>query len=289
MPALHAAVVPDAPNGPLRRQAILLSPTQRWFSGLFGLAASGGGAAAVFITSNQAGATTLLLAGALGLLMALTGRVPDRIGREGIIHEPVDAPATRALGELLADPELDAEAKARVAQAVQEEFKVVDPTPIDRSNLTRLASPRTPITGTWLRSVSSAILYEHAVLAALGQVLPRGARLLRAPAAPREVDALIEPIEEQHQRHPRSLAVEVKSTRINADSLARLTNWTAPRFGALLLVVPRGSTVKVQPPVRLVEFGTLLGNEGIHTTTEDFDALKDAVAGAWQSITPASE
>src|SRR5664279_4441835 len=66
---------------------------------------------------NQAGATTLLLLGGLGALMSLTGRVPERMGREGIAYEPVEVPAaTSAMGELMSDeqPHVIREAAAAV-------------------------------------------------------------------------------------------------------------------------------------------------------------------------------
>nr|WP_192817832.1 hypothetical protein [Rhodococcus sp. JVH1] len=44
----------------------------------------------VFASTNQAGSTALLLLGAVFLLMAMTGRVPDRIGREGIEHDSIE-------------------------------------------------------------------------------------------------------------------------------------------------------------------------------------------------------
>ena len=94
-----------------------LSRAQRVVSGVFGLVLLGGGGSAVFLTDNQAGATTLLLLGGLGALMSLTGRVPERMGREGIAYEPVEVPAaTSAMGELMSDeqPHVIREAAAAV-------------------------------------------------------------------------------------------------------------------------------------------------------------------------------
>lgn len=72
------------------RSPIMLAPWARGISGAVGLLSAGLGGWSVFESSNQAGSTALLLLGAIFLLMALTGRVPDRIGKEGIEHDSID-------------------------------------------------------------------------------------------------------------------------------------------------------------------------------------------------------
>lgn len=77
-------------NEPARvTRPITLEPLARTASGLLGLASSVAGGYSVFANTNQAGSTALLLIGGLFLLMTLTGRVPERIGKDGIVHAEV--------------------------------------------------------------------------------------------------------------------------------------------------------------------------------------------------------
>lgn len=101
---------------------ILLRRKQRVASAGLGSFSAVAGMGATFVTENQAGSTALLLAGGLFLLMAITGRIPDRIGREGVVHER-DDPPSRALNDILTDESLPDSIKEVVAEAVSEAFK----------------------------------------------------------------------------------------------------------------------------------------------------------------------
>ena len=104
-----------ADGAPPEYRAINLGKPTRWVSGVLGLAAGGAGGYSVFVNTNQAGSTAMLLLGGIFLLIALTGRVPERIGKDGLDYKPTaeDAAAQDAVNELM-DSEVDA---VRVATA----------------------------------------------------------------------------------------------------------------------------------------------------------------------------
>ncbi|NHE67788.1 hypothetical protein G9U53_26130 [Rhodococcus sp. D-46] len=77
-------------EAPKRYRPISLNKRARTASGLLGLAFGLAGGYSVFANTNQAGSTALLLLGGIFLLMMLTGRVPERIGKDGIEHEAIE-------------------------------------------------------------------------------------------------------------------------------------------------------------------------------------------------------
>ncbi|MBH5144222.1 MULTISPECIES: hypothetical protein [Rhodococcus erythropolis group] len=114
-------------NEPARvTRPITLEPLARTASGLLGLASSVAGGYSVFANTNQAGSTALLLIGGLFLLMMLTGRVPERIGKDGIVHDRdvVDTFASReSITQLMeSESEVVREAVAETYLRNREEF-----------------------------------------------------------------------------------------------------------------------------------------------------------------------
>lgn len=69
-------------------EPIELKERFRWAAAAVGLVAGGAGGYSVFATTNQAGSAILLLLGGLSLLIALTGRVPEKMGKDGAVYQP---------------------------------------------------------------------------------------------------------------------------------------------------------------------------------------------------------
>lgn len=68
---------------------IALGKLERSASAVAGIAGLGVGGWATMNSTNQAGSAAILLLGALFLLMAVSGRVPDRISKDGIDYRAV--------------------------------------------------------------------------------------------------------------------------------------------------------------------------------------------------------
>jgi len=95
----------DNPAPQQTYRPIVLNNWARTGSGALGLAFGGAGGYSVFANTNQAGSTALLLIGGIFLLMTLTGRVPERMGKDGIVHEATERAiaATEAITDLMDD------------------------------------------------------------------------------------------------------------------------------------------------------------------------------------------
>jgi hypothetical protein len=271
-------------------EPILLSDRQRWASGMGGAVIGGGGAFATFITSNQAGATALMLVGGLGLLMSLTGRVPDKIGKEGIVHDPVEQASekatTRAMGRAITDPELDDSAKLKLANLVSEEVATENLNRLTRTNVW-VSNESPPVTGVAVRAVSEGLIYADRVGEALRRALPQGSRL-RDDLVDTGTDFVVEP-DVDHPESGRSIAIELKTVPPGPVDMQRLANLNA-HYGAVLLVVPRGVVI---PPrfvpdmarlLRVVEFGTFSDNGAFGTERRDLDELQAVVTGVWSAL-----
>lgn len=107
-------------------RAINLGIPTRWVSGVLGLAAGGAGGYSVFVNTNQAGSTALLLLGGIFLLIALTGRVPERIGKDGLDYKPTaDAVAsTTTVNELMDDAPPDV--REAVAKSYERNLSAIE-------------------------------------------------------------------------------------------------------------------------------------------------------------------
>ncbi|WP_158171054.1 hypothetical protein [Rhodococcus sp. JT-3] len=107
-------------------RAINLGIPTRWVSGVLGLAAGGAGGYSVFVNTNQAGSTALLLLGGIFLLIALTGRVPERIGKDGLDYQPTaDAVAsTTTVTELMDDA--PPEVREAVARSYERNLSAIE-------------------------------------------------------------------------------------------------------------------------------------------------------------------
>jgi hypothetical protein len=281
--------------GEPRRQAILLTKRQQWASGLVGGSAAGGGAVATFITSNQAGATALMLGGALGLLMSLTGRVPDRIGKEGVVHEPVDQVPGKALDRALNDPELPQQDKLKLAKIVQEVRQDVGDEPTWTSRITRLPE-MPPVIGEAVRAASDALIYQDRVKEILRTAQPQGWRIVDEDRAlDRGLDFIIEP-DVDHPAPERSIAIEVKTRVLTSAEIWSLYNNLGSNFGAVLLVVPRGrwpggTGFRDDHPsnIRMVEFGAFGDNGSFGVERRDRSELQHAVTEVWSKLNPAAD
>jgi hypothetical protein len=294
------------PASSVVRRAIRLQPWQRWACLAFGVAAGSGGTAAVFVTKNQVGSTALLLAGGLALLMALTGRVPDRIGREGVGYEAVDdAVAKEAVKESLADP--SPIVRKAVAQAVDDAFArrqepSLRPTKIRWEGGGASGEWPVPVESeSGLRRAAKSVLYEDAVQDSLEGLLPAGARLnTNYPAVTRsgkamQVDAVIEP--QDGARPDNSIAVELEMisprSLTQVETHGRLMDLLAHGFGAVLLIGPHTDVPSArqrplaQPSlldqVRVVEFAYIAG-AGAFVPGEDHLALETAVRELWERV-----
>jgi hypothetical protein len=277
----------DKGGGGERRYAILLSDRQRWASFIVGAVAGGGGAVATFITSNQAGATALMLGGALGLLMSLTGRVPDRIGREGVVHEAVSEAPARVLLEVLKDTELDESDRLKIAETLQEETATGEPA---QDVFWRDAAGSASVQVA-LRDASEALIYENAVKEALPVALPVGARHRKRHGGDLLVDFVIDRQDESAAEPDKSIAVEVK-VRPTRQGVRELADRLAPRYNQTLIVVPRGrapQAVNLPDNGRVVEFGAFGDNGAFGVERRDRAELQDAVAEAWSKLNPEPE
>lgn len=129
-------------------EAMLLKTPIRWAAGLVGLISGGAGGYSVFANTNQAGSATLLLLGGVFFLVALTGRVPEKIGKDGVNYQPTvrDRTNARVVDALLADPEPEvqraaaatyAETRSSVEQALRMEISARN---VSREHLTPSAT-----------------------------------------------------------------------------------------------------------------------------------------------------
>ncbi|OLF13591.1 hypothetical protein BU204_26460 [Actinophytocola xanthii] len=156
-----------------------MRPWQRWTAAVGGAALGVAGGLAVFVTDNEVGATALLFLGGLALLMSLTGRVPDRIGKEGMSYEVV-GPVEQAVKNVLADEAVPIATREVVAEAVRYEFDH------------RVTSKPAPGRQLELSTRVNAVLLESKVLRALEAVVPNGKVVDRGvPVAGLEVDAVV--------------------------------------------------------------------------------------------------
>jgi len=197
---------PEAEAAPIRRRAVLLTRWQSLSASIIGISASGAGGAAVFVTDNQAGSTALLLFGGLALLIGVTGRVPDRIGKEGVNYEPVD-PATKAVENVLSDDSVPLELKEVVASAVRDE--------VDRWQLTSLRSTRSQISPSdRLSAQADAVLFEAAVRDVIQAALPPEAIFATSVrSGGREFDGIIERPGTEPASYSQKVIIEVTTAR----------------------------------------------------------------------------
>jgi hypothetical protein len=283
----------DTDEGGVRRRAISLSNRQRWASGLVGGSAAGGGAVATFITSNQAGATALMLGGGLGLLMSLTGRVPDRIGREGVVHEPVDEVPGKALDRALHDPELPHQDRLKLAEIVQEVRQEVADEPAWTSRIYGLPPDVPPLVlGKAVRAASDALIYEDRVKEALRMAQPQGSKIQEALEFPdRGVDAVIEPYVDI-PAPMKSIAIEIRARSLSVAEL-RLLGKLSAQYGAVLLVAPRGRAPRIVTGMpdnfRVVEFGAFGDNGSFGVERRDRAELQHAIAEVWSELNPVAD
>ncbi len=176
----------EAQGTSARRRAILLTAWQRAMATAFGLASAGAGATSVFLTGNQAGSTALLILGGAAFLMGLTGRVPERIGKEGIVYEIVD-PGTRAATKVMSDPEVPLPAREQLAEAVQDELSQAAMFP-------ETASKRY-LSQSELAAAASAVLFESEVYRLVESNLPRGATIEPSVTlGTSRLDAILRPV-----------------------------------------------------------------------------------------------
>lgn len=152
----------------------MLDTWARSVAGVAGIGSAGLGAWSVFMNTNQAGSAALLLFGALFTLMSLSGRVPDRISKDGVEHLTTAAEQATAetVTELLESPEARAETAETVMKNWAEKIE----------SLTRMGGggQLTDVSDRNIR-LAREILLEEGVRAALDadfsvQASPRPAR-----------------------------------------------------------------------------------------------------------------
>jgi hypothetical protein len=162
------------------RRPVLLRQWQRWTAAFAGSALGAAGGVAVFVTENEVGATALLFLGGLALLMSLTGRVPDKIGKEGMAYEVV-GPVEQAVKNVLADEAVPIATREVVAEAVRHE--------LDNRGTPGPARPGRQLE---LSTRVDAVLLESKVLRALESAAPSGRVVDRGvPVAGLEIDAVV--------------------------------------------------------------------------------------------------
>jgi hypothetical protein len=96
---------------------MLLTGRQRTLVVAFGLGLTGAGCAAVLVSANDIGSVALLLLGCVAVLIGLTGRVPDRMGREGVAYEQLDGRTTE---EITPDEERDEPERETLMDALRD-------------------------------------------------------------------------------------------------------------------------------------------------------------------------
>ena len=250
---LHPVTQTHGMNAP-PPEPIRLRSWQRGASAIVGAVGAGAGSVATFTTTNQAGSIALLLVGGLGLLMALIGRVPDRIGREGVVFEPVPEAVVDALVSFYEneDVPLSAKAEARDILGADLDSDQRAPSP------TSAHVPRSEVgseTQTWTSSSSSerrslqlradSSLLRYAAQQALQTVrLPPNMRVmldvpeqtLSAGGTPIQVrlDAIVG---EPNAGRPSQIAVEILTPLKRSRSLnQRVANLLRAGFGSVVLI-----------------------------------------------------
>ena len=229
---------------PILRQAVLLTKWQRLSAALIGLCASGAGGSAVFLTDNQAGSTALLLFGGLALLIGVTGRVPDRIGREGVNYEPVD-PATRAVENVLSDDDVPLELKEVIALAVRDE--------LDRR---RLDSVRSVQSGNppsdRLSAQADAILFEAAVRNVIRTAVPPEAVFVTSVrTGSREFDGIIQRPGVEAEPYAGKIIIEVTIARSTRQKIeAELNRFAHIRPGGLVVIAKEYSSPRASSELK---------------------------------------
>ncbi|MFI7038401.1 hypothetical protein ACIBI0_17075 [Microbispora rosea] len=213
----------------VRRRAILLTKLQRVAVSVIGFAISGAGIGAVFLTENQAGSTALLLIGGLALLMGLTGRVPDKIGQEGVNYEAVD-PATKAVETVLKDDSLPLAVRETIAIAVKDE--------LDRRFLNERPSSLSPAQEA-ISNEANAVLVEAATRRLLERALPQGMRISLATRANGSgLDGIVFEAGADLSDHRRAIAVSWAARPSHTKLVMDLASMLALNPGGIVYIVP---------------------------------------------------
>jgi len=249
---------------------VLLSRWGRLAAGAFGTASVGGGGAAVFLTENQVGSTALLVLGSVALLMSLTGRVPDRISREGIDYHP----ATEVVKNLLTDESTPEPVREVVAVAVQEEA--------DRASLRRDDN---------LSAHAAAVLFEAHVLRSLAAVPRPGGTsfIFDARTAGIQVDGVLYPLDEPplsdlSHRVIVEVAIKLDRSRLQRD----LNRVTALGAGALIHITTADTTVRSHEVRDMVYSQSNLAFYGLmvmgRSSSPSGNELSNVLSQAWEAV-----
>ena len=256
---------------------IVLAGWQRVVCATFAFSVTGTGAYATLYVGNQGGSVALILLGGLGLLVALTGRVPERIGRDGVMYDAIGEQAKQELAEVMVDEQIPVESRARVAERVLEHQGL---------SLENVSSPA-PF-GALQRSIHAA-LFEAAVLEQLKVLrLPDDAELateyfVQMPDYRHVVDAVVRRGGELLPN--RMIAVEIGYSIARNEALERINRLRLVGFEYFVLIVPRRRspmTVK-SDQIRIVEFGEI-GQNTADLTNAEVSALEGALAELWSQL-----
>lgn len=219
-----------------------MAKSQRVSVIVFGLLTVAGGGAAVFSTDNQAGSTALLLIGAVSFLVGLTGRVPDRIGKEGVAYEIAD-PGAHAVGNTLEDQSIPLTIREAIAREIEEEFERRSAEPSARNVII-------PPSQVELAATAKGVLRESGTLQLVRKLIPNDAELaVNVKFGKIEFDALMFGKNEQIPTPRNSVVIEIVyhlSFGGIFQDFARLMN-TGPRA---LLYVAASSTGSIGPYIK---------------------------------------
>ncbi|GLW31874.1 hypothetical protein [Actinoplanes regularis] len=241
------------------------------------------------MTENQAGSTALLLLGGIGVLMSITGRVPDRMGKEGVNYEPVDE-AAKAIQNVLTDEALPFDVKEAVAAALREE--------LDKRQFADIRSiQRTYPTDDRLSRQADYILFEAAIRDVILDSLPAEAEFIAAVrVGHNEFDGLIGRSESILSNLADKIAIEViPHSKVRLKVEKELQRLISLKLGGAIFVA-RAMPIHLRlETVRWFEqYIAKLGQKNFHLvfledSEEAVQRLRETVSLAWARLTGAAE
>lgn len=207
-----------------------------------GAIAGGAGGYSVFATTNQAGSAILLLLGGLSLLIALTGRVPEKMGKDGAVFQPTLRAQVneRVVQTMLTSTEADVQRAAAATYSATrtafDEWLYLSSTAAGRPRDLARSSSLDPLDLVWDENLARAraVNLETNILELLRSRFTADSRMTVDDGAPDRFDFAV------RTGSGAAVAVEVKGRALKSAELDRLVKMAEGSERLRGLVVVQG-------------------------------------------------